>query len=1080
MTDIINNRYQLKNQLGQGGMGIVYRAYDYLTGTDVALKQVTTPQSSLKLISRATTDANPTMLLAHEFRTLASMRHPHIISVLDYGFDNDLQPFFTMTLLEKALPVDLAAKKVSHEQKVAYLVHILQALTYLHRRGILHRDLKPGNVLVQNEWAYLVDFGLALDTTYARSHSNTAGTLAYIAPEVLRGTVPSMASDLYSVGVMAYELLTGKHPYDTSTQSKLIQDLLLKPITIEDIELDEPTSLVIARLLSKAPEDRYISALDVIRALCDATNYPVPQETQEIRESFLAAATFVGREDELKTLRQALDDAVAGTGVAWLLGGESGVGKSRLMDELRTYALVKGALTLRGQAVTGGGLPYQLWREILRHLLLMVSVTDEEAYILETIVPDIEHLLNRPIPGYIFDSVAIQKRLPLIIINLLTEAASQKPFVLLLEDLQWAGESLDILKQFLNQVTSNSILVVGNYRSDEAPYLPEQLVGSELMLLNRLSQDDIRKLSARMLGQTGEQQNVVELIQRESEGNAFFIVEVVRTLAEDAGQLSAIGQATLPGRIFAGGMQRIIERRLEHLPDWSVSPTQIAAVNGRQVDQNLMKQLLPQLDIELWLNTCADAAVFTVIEDIWQFAHDKLREHVQDNLEPDKKRQIHQQIAEVIEILHADVLENYAVQLLQHYAAAENREKEAQYAILASDTIFEFNASLARRYAERAIALKAYEMHEKPQQELARLYFNIGRASLRIGEYERARQELVTSLNTYQSIDDVHGTAVAKTVIGEWGYMTGQFAEAVPILEESLEFLLQNEDWRNAGYALMNLGIIQARQNHENQARDYFEKCLEVMQKTGDPVTIAQSYNNLAIILEIQGQFDESYAMHEDALELRRAIKDKRGIAYSLTNLGGLVFEQGRHDQSKAMRQEALQLIREVGDKKAESNGLDSLGMIEFHLENYDIALSYYQSALQIARFIADPFLMNITLRHVGDTYKKLELSGADSYYYEALKILQNTGLLPNKLYTLFDLVKERLEKGEKTFAVQCLTLIMKYADTYRNIEEIENKLEELKRTMDIADYQFAVEAGQKLDLDTLIVDVLQKYKNNG
>src|SRR5690606_19532390 len=142
-------------------------------------------------------------------------------------------------------------------------------------------------------------------------------------------------------------------------------------------------------------------------------------ETAAIRESFLQSAQFVGRDAELKELTNALKEAIASRGSAWLIGGESGVGKSRLMDELRTRALVQGALVLRGQGVSGGGLPYQFWREPLRRLVLAMEIDELEAGILKDLIPDIEHLLERTIPDPIpLDGSAYQQRLFATIVSI--------------------------------------------------------------------------------------------------------------------------------------------------------------------------------------------------------------------------------------------------------------------------------------------------------------------------------------------------------------------------------------------------------------------------------------------------------------------------------------------------------------------------------------------------------------------------------------------------------------------------------------------------------------------------------------
>src|SRR5579859_5272449 len=143
----VSSRYQLVTVIGHGGMGVVYRAWDRLTGQMVALKKV----NAIYDPSEATRDSlDFRIALAQEFKMLASLRHPNIISVLDYGFDDARQPYFTMELLEDAPNLLVAGLKGTLERKIQLVVQMFQALAYLHRRGIVHRDLKPDNVLVVN------------------------------------------------------------------------------------------------------------------------------------------------------------------------------------------------------------------------------------------------------------------------------------------------------------------------------------------------------------------------------------------------------------------------------------------------------------------------------------------------------------------------------------------------------------------------------------------------------------------------------------------------------------------------------------------------------------------------------------------------------------------------------------------------------------------------------------------------------------------------------------------------------------------------------------------------------------------
>jgi serine/threonine protein kinase len=497
-SPLIGNRYQLEEKLGAGGMGVVYRAIDRLTSDPVALKRVNVKPRNLRFSTRSDDSSEVLELaLAREFKTLASFRHPHIISVLDYGFDEHQQPYFTMPLL--TYPQDIvnyARNRTRHEQGLL-LVQILQALAYLHRQGVLHRDLKPANVLVADGQVRVLDFGLAIAREeLAEGREAIVGTLAYMAPEVLRGELPTEAADLYAIGVIAYEIFAGQHPFhlDASFHNLMLEILTTDPdfskiqthslvptspdpITNDDdsttlfdpekttprenplppvpvraqpiepiiLEGDKLVAFV-RQLMVKNPTQRYPSAESTIQALCAALDLPIPAETLAIRESFLQAARFVGRQKERLQLEQALSQAIAGHGGAWLVGGESGVGKSRLLDELRIRALVQRTMVLRGQAVAEGGLPYQLWRDIVRRLVISTALNDLEAGILKEILPDISTLLGRNVPDAPqLDGKAAQQRLVQTIADVFKRQT--QPILLLLEDLQWTSESLEALKQ---------------------------------------------------------------------------------------------------------------------------------------------------------------------------------------------------------------------------------------------------------------------------------------------------------------------------------------------------------------------------------------------------------------------------------------------------------------------------------------------------------------------------------------------------------------------------------------------------------------------------------------------------------
>jgi len=650
---MMNSRYELEDRLGLGGMGAVYRAYDRVKSQYVALKRVP--------LASTATDVSMRLALAREFKTLASLRHPHIINVLDYGFDSDKQPFFTMELLEDAETITSAAQERPQEGRIHLLLQLLQALAYLHRRGVIHRDLKPANVLVTREGQVKVlDFGIAQDLSESRLHHAPAGTLIYIAPETLLDQPASVQSDLYAFGVIAYEIFLGRTPFEGDLGT-MIADILAQEANVS--MFPQNLAQFMARLLAKEAQARYPSADVTLEALCQATGTPRPQESWALRENILTGAQFVGRETEMALLKEALHQAFTGRGSAWLVGGESGVGKSRLMEELRIQAQVEGALTLYGQAIPEGSVPFRLWHDALRCLLLQAtSAQDGEWAVLRAILPHAEH----------HSSALDRHALSQALLGLLRHQAS--PVLLILEDLHWATDSLELLRPLLTEVHKHPWLIVGSYRDDERPRLPQELPLMHRLKLDRLSPQAISELAQAMLGRVQRHAEIVELLQRETEGNAFFIVEVVRAIVESSGGLSEVGRVTLPRNVFAGGVQQVIQRRLERVEDEALDLLKWSAIVGRAIDLPLLALLSPQANLEAWLDTCASAAILELIGERWRFSHDRIRDVLLSSLAEDERRVRHGRIAQALEDLYGGLAE-WAGVLAYHWQRADNEAR---------------------------------------------------------------------------------------------------------------------------------------------------------------------------------------------------------------------------------------------------------------------------------------------------------------------------------------------------------------------------------------------------------------------
>ena len=951
------NRYLLQSIMGEGGMGSVYRAEDRLTGRQVALKRVLTFNDDDTLSETDETDFR--LALAQEFKILASLRHPNIISVLDYGFDDKRQPFFTMELLTNAQTILRVAKDQPLRTKIDLLIQLLYALAYLHRRGIVHRDLKPENVLVQDGQVKVLDFGLS---AAAGQSGITSGTLPYMAPEVLHGEEVSPASDLYAVGVIGFEIFAGQLPFDDQWIDRMLESILETTPDLTRLGTNEQLNVVIGKLLSKAPNDRYPDTLTTIHALSDVIGLPVPPENRAIRDSFLQAAHFVGRTEEMHLLTTALTEALQGSGSAWLIGGESGVGKSRLLNEIATLALIQGALVLRGQAIQEGARPYEMWLDGLRRLAISADLSDDEASVLKGVVPEIAVLLDRYVPELPFDEPGEQRgKLFLTLVQMLRKQS--QPILIMLEDLQWAGdESLALLREIISLTPDLPLIIVGAYRADESPKLHDLLPETQLILLRRLSEAELRQMSEAMLGEVGRQPEVIDLLERETEGNAFFLVEVTRALAEEAGQLSQIGKSTLPAHVFAGGMQRIIQRRLGQVPEAAWPLLRQAAVIGRAIDLNVLSQLVQQYDIQQWVTDCANAAVLEVQNGQWRFAHDKLREGVLNTLDAALQRQYHRQAAEAQEKLDSDSPQQVAA-LALHWGVAGNQAKEYTYSKAAgqqSHIISNFAEALA--HLQRAIDLCEVVLPpEQAVRDRAQIVEMMGSAYFWMGEFKQARGHFELSLTLAQEVDNKALVGRALFGIGDALLQQGYFIDSRRYYQRALLVAQNIQEEVVISHALAGLGDVAWRVQDYALAERYLRANLTLARKTGRLLQICNALNLLGIINSMKGHHPQAVNYFEECIGVARQIGDRSRVSQALSNLGELERMQGQLSVAKAHLEEALSISRQIGNRFSMANVLLNLGLLSFAQQDYAASLNHLYDALHISHEIGSiPLVLGV------------------------------------------------------------------------------------------------------------------------
>ncbi|MCP3105019.1 AAA family ATPase [Myxococcus sp. K15C18031901] len=896
--EVVGGRYRILDFLGRGGAGTVWRAQDLLAGP-VAIKRLhKTVEDLVKLPPGESTPSSAArhelaLSLAHEFQTLASVRHPHVISVLDYGFDAEGRPYLAMDLLEDARHLVQAGANQPLSTQVDLLVQTLHALAYLHRRGVIHRDLKPANVLVTRGQVKVLDFGLAVGRDRVH-HAQPGGTPGYLAPELFEDQPPSEVTDLFSVGAMACQMMFGRLPFDGKVQAPA--------------GFPAPLRTVLERLVSKDPRERPRSADAAISALCTATGRPVPVETVTTRESFLQAARYVGRARELSRLGSVLEAALAGRGGGMLVGGESGVGKSRLLDELRPMALVRGAVVLRGQAVAAGGSPYQEWRPVLRWLSVLVPLDEREASVLKPLVPDLEVLLGRPVadPAELGAEMAHARLLQLV--EDLFERLAQ-PTVVVLEDLHWAhGESLLLLSRLAARAARLPLLLLGSFRDDEAPTLPVELPGLDVLRLPRLDAGEIAVLSESMIGPAGARPHLVELLRRETEGNPFFLVEVARALAEEAGGLDRLGEKALPERVFAGGVRRLVRRRLEKVPVGSRDLLRVAAILGRQVNAPLLRAAAPGVDVERWLSDCAAAAVLDVADGHWRFAHDKLREGVLEELAAAERPLLHRRVAEALEAAYRDVPDEWTAALCYHWGEAGDSRREAEYAQRAGEAALRVGACReALPFLTRALE----RVSSREVLRMGHLEALLAEARFQLGELETFRRHAERALNHF-------GWPVPTS---RMGWALGTVSQVVLRLAQSARPDAYDEETeerrrvrRVAGRLLMRLidAFIYAQEALPVLWAGL--RTLNLCEPAGASPELARGYTNMAVVAGTVPIRPVAEVWMGRAREVAERVGSPADLAYVLNRNAVYATYVARWAEVEAWLERAIGIVDSVGD----------------------------------------------------------------------------------------------------------------------------------------------------------------------
>jgi len=976
------SRYRIEEILGEGSSGIVRAAHDRLLNRPVALKLLT---------SVADDPAAAQRLLDAAFH-LARLAHPNIASTYDAGYLGET-PYVA---LQPAIGRSLSShNSLSLTDLLDAMEQVASALSYAHQHGVLHGDVRPANIFVSDDgMVQLVGFSLI---PLRVSPDIGLKDAAYLPPELAVGHPPDGLADLYSLGVTLYELTVGHLPFSGQTPLAIISqhvDVSPAPPRSHRPDLPPDLEMIILRLLAKRPQDRYTSAKEVgaelerVRrqlegqALIEQAAAPVGEAAGATLLNRIARGRLIGRERELEELKAHWQRAVEGQSHLILLSGEPGIGKTRLARELMVYARLQGAAVLWGRCYEQEvAVPYRPFTDAFQDYIADQSVETlrrqigESAAELARLVPALGGKLGTIVPNPPLNLPEQRLRLFDHVAAYLRTVAKERSVLLFIDDLHWADEaSLLLLQHLARHVYDLPFLILGAYREAElARKHPLQKVLVELNQERLITRLPLPRLDRQAVGDmiqvmcdTEIASSLIDAIYQETEGNPFFVEEVIKTLIEE-GTLrpdqSPCSDLELETLRIPQSIRATISRRLEQVSPDSARLLAQAAVVGRRFSLDVLL-IITDLAEDVALDALDEAVARQLIQpprpgsgETYAFQHTLIAQTLYEELNVRRRARLHARVGRAIESIHAEEMDDWVEELAHHFAQAyggdEDEGKAIAYNVRAGDRAREVYAhEEALRYYGVVLDLledKARDPRQgrvweavgdisyligryNPALEAYRCaldFFTEGktRAALerklglvhdRRGDYELALRHLEQAQSALDTVADGDASQERALICASRADIYFRLGELQRARETCLVGLAQLEDsvhYSQLAFLQRTLGNIRIREGKTEEALHHHHQSLEMARRANDMEGVVAALGNLGFVLRIAGEWDKSIARAEEALSLAEKVGEYRGMSYAHRILGTTLWRQGRLDEAEHHVTRGLEIAEKIRER---------------------------------------------------------------------------------------------------------------------------------------------------------------------